>query len=101
CIQIPPTGYAQDRPVILFKGSDPLIGVLLQLDDVIRLPRLVEERLERPVESEQHEPSLAGHRLDPVRVRVSGGIGTEQDLDRIVRSGSRMGVRADRRKWLV
>src|SRR4030095_8676152 len=34
--------------------------------DFARAPGFVEERLERAVESQDGEPALAGHRLDPV-----------------------------------
>jgi hypothetical protein len=51
--------------------------VLLQLDDVVRLPGLVEERLERTVEAEEREPALAlltdGNRWPLRRIeRLSG-----------------------------
>ena len=39
------------------------------------LQRLVEERLERAVEAEEHEPALARHRLDPVLARLAAPAG--------------------------
>src|SRR5262245_22892350 len=65
-------------------------------DDVIGLPRLVEERLERPIEAEQHEPALAGHGLDPVTLVARRGLRSELHVDRAIRIRLRLRVGADR-----
>ena len=44
----------------------PTSAARLDRHDVVRLPGLVEERLERAIEAEEHEPTLTGPRLDPV-----------------------------------
>ena len=48
--------------------------------DLARPPRLVEVGLERAVEAQDQEPSLAGDGLDPVALRAVGGsLRTERD----------------------
>jgi hypothetical protein len=41
--------------------------------DLARPPALVEERGERAVEAQEHEPALALGRLDPIALRGIGG----------------------------
>ena len=47
---------------------------------ITRTPGLLEPRLERPIEAEQHVPALAGDRLDPVVVLAVRGFRPEEDV---------------------
>src|SRR5262245_60738506 len=71
---------------------DPVRLSLLHLNDVVRPPGLVEEWLQRPVESKEREPAFGGDRLDPVLLLARGSVRTEVDIDRAVGIRLRPGV---------
>src|SRR5215468_4210808 len=74
-ISIPPYGVLGD--------SIPDFSALPLLD-VIQLPALVEERLERAVETEDRKPASARHGLDPVLLLTCRCVGSEVDVDAAV-----------------
>ncbi len=47
--------------------------------DLARLPGLVEPGFQRTVQAQDHEPALAGHRLDPVRLLARRRFRSEPD----------------------
>jgi hypothetical protein len=65
--------------VVPANGSWPCLMrmALSRWVELVELPSLVEPRLERSVEAEQHEPGLAGQGLDPVRLLTLGRGGAE------------------------
>ncbi len=64
--------------------------------DVTRSPGFVEPRLQRPVEPEQHEPTLARHSLNPVPC-VPRGLASKppgvEDWDDLTEDQKKVGAR--------
>jgi hypothetical protein len=57
--------------------------------DLARSPGVVEERLQRTVEAQDHEETLAGHRLDPVALGDAvAALGADVDRRRAVGAGA-------------
>src|SRR5882724_9804590 len=73
----------------------------LHLNDVVRLPRLIEERLRRAVEAHIREPAPARHRLDPVLLLAGCHLRAEKDVHRTIGVHGGAGVLADARKPLA
>src|SRR5215510_11425027 len=58
---------------------------LLDQLEIPRLPRLIEPRLQRTVQTQHHVPTLSGHRLNPVGFLVGRSFRTEPNRYRPVR----------------
>lgn len=72
-----------------------LFSILLNQLDLPDLPALVEVRLQRTVDTQEREPALAGHGLNPVALLTRRRFGPEVDVVRTVAVGdrSRCGIR--------
>ena len=88
----PPTGRRPDLVWTRPKEVLPIVWISIHQLDLARPPALVEERLERAIDAQDREPTLAGRRLNPGALLGLGGLGrAEADRCRaiLVRDGSR------------
>src|SRR5437016_1335103 len=69
----------------------------VHLNDVVRLPCLVEQRFRRAVEAHISEPTSARNGLDPVLFLSFWSLRAEVDVHRTIGVGDRAGVLADAR----
>ena len=69
--------------------------------NILQLPRLLEERFQRAVETEDREPALAGDGLDPVLLLACGHLGAEVNVHRAIGVNLRAAIQADRGKLLA
>jgi len=71
------------------------------LDNVVRPPRFVEERLSRAVEAKEREPTPTRPGPDPVLLFSRRGLRGEVDVYRAIGIGDRSGLLADARTFLA
>src|SRR6266446_844917 len=60
------------------------LAISLHKFNFTRAPRLVEPRLERPVEAQECIPAFAGNRLHPVAFLAGGSLRAEPDIHGLV-----------------
>jgi hypothetical protein len=95
-----PALLGKENPGAFLSLSFCWASTSVHLNNVVRLPCLVEERFRWAVEAQIREPTFARNGLDPILFFSFWGLRAEVDVHRAISVGDRAAVLADARKFL-